>query len=263
MLRAMHASGRPCVVKLLDTRVSLDSSEQPGGAGAAAVRLVCDTAAVEKAVPVVQAELITLHLSADHRSTGHGPGKYAAIVMPQYCGSVAAQVQMSEAAIEAGAQRMLCALEYVHSKELVHMDVKVQNLLPREHNVNACICLALQEFLVCSLLHVMQGDNIFVDMAGDWWLGDLGSAVEVRAAVQSTTDWFSQQNLKGQPAKTTYDWYMLAVALAAEVHKADWKEKLLENGHSPAAKVVAAVQEVQKQSLLNLLQVILRRAEVL
>ncbi|KAL0043055.1 hypothetical protein WJX79_007826 [Trebouxia sp. C0005] len=173
LLRAMNASGRPCIVKLLDTRVSLDSSEQPGGAEAAAVRLVYDTAAVQEAVPVVRAELITLHLSADHGSTGHGPGKYAAIVMPQYCGSVAAQVQMSEAAIEAGARRMLRALEHVHSKELVHTDVK--------------------------------GANIFVDMDGDWWLGDLGSAVEVAAAVQSTTDWFSQQKLKGQPAKTRYD----------------------------------------------------------
>ena len=100
-------------------------------------------------------------------------------------------------------------------------------------------------------------------MDGDWWLGDLGSAVKVGAAVQSTTDWFSQQKLKGQPAKTKYDWYMLAVALAAEVHKADWKEKLLQDGQSPADKVVAAVQEVQSKSLLDLLHIILRRAEVL
>ena len=109
----------------------------------------------------------------------------------------------------------------------------------------------------------MQGDNTFLDMAGNWWLGDLGSAVEVGAAVQSTTVWFSQENLTEQPAKTNYDWYMLAVALAAEVHKANWREKLLEDGHSPAAKVIAAVQEVQEKSLLDVLQVILHRAEVL
>lgn len=123
--------------------------------------------------------------------------------------------------------------------------------------------MALQELSICSLLYTMQGDNIFVDMVGNWWLGDLGSAVEVGAAVQSTTVWFSQQNLKDQPAKTEYDWYMLAVALVAEVHKADWKEKLLENGHSPKAKVIAAVQEVHRKSLLDLLQEILLRAEVL
>jgi len=83
----------------------------------------------------------------------------------------------------------------------------------------------------------------------------------VGASVQSTTQWFSQENLIRQPAKARYDWYMLAVALAAEVHKANWQEKLLEDGHCPAFKV-AAVQEVQTQSLLDLLQKILHRAEV-
>ena len=82
------------------------------------------------------------------------------------------------------------------------------------------------------------------------------------ALVQSTTRWFSQQDLIGQAAKAEYDWYMLAVELAAEVHKADWKEKLLEDGHCPTSKVVAAVQEVQTQSLLGLLQSILLRAGV-
>ena len=101
-----------------------------------------------------------------------------------------------------------------------------------------------------------------MDMFGNWWLGDLGSAVEVGNLVYSTTHWFSQENLIWQPAKARYDWYMLAVALALEVHKADWREKLLEDGHCPAYKVNAAVQEVQTQSLLDLLQSILRRAEL-
>lgn len=121
----MDASGRPCIVKLLDRSVSLDNSEQPGGAEAAAIRRLCDTSALQEAVPVVQADQVSLHLSADHRSMVHGPGVYAATVMPQYCGSVAAQLQMSEAAIEAGGRSMLRALEHLHSKELVHMDVKV------------------------------------------------------------------------------------------------------------------------------------------
>lgn len=68
---------------------------------------------------------------------------------------------------------------------------------------------------------------------------DLGSAVEVGAPVHSTTQWLSQETLIGQPAKARSDWYMLAVALAAEVHKVDWKEKLIENSHCPASKVVA------------------------
>ena len=95
----------------------------------------------------------------------------------------------------------------------------------------------------------MQGDNTFLDMAGNWWLGDLGSAVEVGAAVQSTTVWFSQENLTEQPAKTNYDWYMLAVALAAEVHKANWREKLLEDGHSPAQLRSLLLSRRSKKSL--------------
>lgn len=138
MLRAMDATGRPCVVKVLNMSVSLDCSEQPE---AAAILRVCDASAVQAAIPVLQAELISLYLSADHRSARHGPGNYAAIVMPQYCGSVAAQLQMSEAAIEAGGRRMVQALEHMHSKNLVHMDVKVQSVLL--HHVAMSIALTL------------------------------------------------------------------------------------------------------------------------
>ena len=55
----------------------------------------------------------------------------------------------------------------------------------------------------------MQADNVFVDMAGAWWLGDLGSAVATGEKVHSTTEWFSQENLTGQTAKPKHDWYML------------------------------------------------------
>ena len=107
-----------------------------------------------------------------------------------------------------------------------------------------------------------QGDNMFVDACGNWWLGDLGSATAVGALVQSTTECFSEKSLINQPAKARYDWYMLAVALAAELHKSDWRAKLIEDRHCPARLLVAAVQEVQQESLLDLLQTILRRAKV-
>lgn len=103
----------------------MDSSEQLGGAEAAATLRVCDTTAVQEAVPV---ELISLRLSADHGSAGPGPEKHATVVMPHYCGSLAARLQMSDAAVEAGRRRMLRALECIHSKKLVHMDVKVQTV---------------------------------------------------------------------------------------------------------------------------------------
>ncbi len=99
-------------------------------------------------------------------------------------------------------------------------------------------------------------------MFGNWWLGDLGSAVQMGGFVHSTTTWCSQENLIWHTAKASFDWCMLAVALALEVHKADWREKLFEDGHCPAYKLVAAVQEVQTQSLRDLLQEVLHRAEM-
>ena len=103
----------------------LDSELQPGGLEADAVLQLCGSAVLDEAVPMVQAKLIKLRLTADHAFTGRGPGVYAAVVMPRYCCSVATQLQMSEPAIEAGGQRMVSALQFMHSKGFVHMDVKV------------------------------------------------------------------------------------------------------------------------------------------
>ena len=106
----------------------------------------------------------------------------------------------------------------------------------------------------------MQADNAFVDMTGAWWLGNLGSAVATGEMVQSTTKWFSQETLIGQTAKPKHDWYMLAVMLAAELHKRNWKEKLTEDGHCPASKVVALSMEAKTQPLKQLLGKILQRS---
>ena len=97
-------------------------------------------------------------------------------------------------------------------------------------------------------------------MDGLWWLGDMGSAVPVGQAVGSTTEWFSKEKVTGKPAKPEYDWYMLAVALVAELHKANWKAKLLEGGHTPATKLMAAALEAETRALLDLLKGILQRA---
>ena len=125
MLQATDRQGCPRVVKLLDKCVPLDSELQPGGLEAAAVLQLCGSVVLDEAVPMVQAELIKLRLTADHAFTGRGPGMYAAVVMPRYCCSAATQVQMSESAIQAGGQRMVSALHFMHSKGFVHMDVKV------------------------------------------------------------------------------------------------------------------------------------------
>lgn len=52
-----------------------------------------------------------------------------------------------------------------------------------------------------------QGDNIFVDQAGKWWLSDFGSAVRVGEAVRTTTIWFTPiKNMFVETAKPSFDW---------------------------------------------------------
>ena len=52
-----------------------------------------------------------------------------------------------------------------------------------------------------------QGENVFVDASGLWWLGDFGSAVIEGRPIHSTTLWFAPaKQLIGKPAKFQYDW---------------------------------------------------------
>jgi hypothetical protein len=77
---------------------------------------------------LVPCELLELRLDASHSSTGRGPGVYAALVMPRYLSSVARMSPGPDVSgIVLGGGRMIQALEYIHSKGLVHMDVKVRN----------------------------------------------------------------------------------------------------------------------------------------
>ena len=121
----MDNKGCSCIVNLLSYTVPLNSSEPPGGSEVAATECVCGLVARRDSAPVVQAQLISLHWTAEHSTTGHGPGHYAAIVMPQYCGGVATVSPMSKTAVEAEGWTMVRAIVYVQSKGLVHMDVKV------------------------------------------------------------------------------------------------------------------------------------------
>lgn len=47
---------------------------------------------------------------------------------------------------------------------------------------------------------------------------------------------------------------MLAVALVAKLHKCDWKDRLIEGGHTPTGKLVAAADEAKTKALEELLR---------
>jgi hypothetical protein len=65
----------------------------------------------------------------------------------------------------------------------------------------------MQQEAICSISSRPQADNIFLDMAGAWWLADFGSAVKQGKPILSTTHWFAPSKaLIGKPAEYCYDW---------------------------------------------------------
>jgi hypothetical protein len=150
LLVATKASGQPAIVKMLS---NAQGGQQPGGTEAAACRQVqwhCCAAArvlrisdktclplpsarcfralywnVPEGTPLVAAEVVTLELTEDHKSTGRQPGPHAALVMPVYASTVARLLGLQPSVLLEQGKRIQGALEYVHSRGYVHLDVKV------------------------------------------------------------------------------------------------------------------------------------------
>jgi hypothetical protein len=108
----------------------------------------------------------------------------------------------------------------------------------------------------------LQGANVFVDADGRWFLGDFGATVHVGDPVHSYTRWFHKDKLDGVPAVKSFDWYMLAVMLAAEVHKVHWKEQLFEGDRVSDTKLVAAAAAATVPELKQLLLMSMQRGQV-
>jgi len=138
-----------------------------------------------------------------------------AIIMPTYVRTVADSARLWPASLIDGSKRMVLALKYMHSLDLVHMDVK--------------------------------GSNILIDQAGDWYLGDFGSARDVNEAVLTTTPSFYPVSLCGLPAHPKYDWFMLLVTILIELmpKKHEWAKELCDSGRN-----VVTFARVE-QSLVN------------
>lgn len=95
------------------------------------------------------------------------------------------------------------------------MDVKVGLVhvpLVASQPCKASFCIVLQ-IAVAEHSEFLQADNFFVDIDGDWWLGDFGSTIKTSEPILSTTQLFNPgRSLLGTPAMPQHDWDMLAVA---------------------------------------------------
>ena len=136
--------------------------------------------------PFVTCEVISFTRSNSHIAT--------ALKIPRYIVTVASAPKFFPQGLASGGKRMIEALEWMHKKDVVHMDVK--------------------------------GDNIFIDSNGDWFLGDFGSCKSAGENITSTTAAFYYENITGRVAEFRYDWYMLLVTIVIETleKKDDFRE---------------------------------------
>lgn len=144
---------------------------------------------------LVSGQIIDIDLAHIHPTAAKT--KFLAFLMPKYSGVLEAMTNLTNDVLLRGLKQMVSAVEYIHSHKYVHMDIK--------------------------------GHNIFVDMQGNWYLGDFDSCVHVSEAIRSYTGLYYHKQLRigvEQP-QFDYDWYMLVVTIAIAVVGIEWENKLM------------------------------------
>jgi serine/threonine protein kinase len=201
ILTACHKDGTQLVIKLLyintdDYRPHRTKLAQIEHEIACCTALSTDSQRSELAL--VPCTVRTVDVPQDFTKQSGQAGNFDALVMPRYLQSLAKSPHLYEEHLVVQGVRLVKALDYMHGKGYVHMDVKA--------------------------------DNIFMDAAGNLFLGDFGSACKENQVITSTTAAFYHRDIIGEPARPQYDWYMLLVTLLIEFGgKEGWSDRLIRN----------------------------------
>jgi len=134
----------------------------------------------------------------------------------------------AERAILRGALRVEQAIAAIHSRGMVHMDVKPH--------------------------------NIFVNMNGDWYLGDYGSCVMIGGEIVSYTNGYVIPEIAAQTATTAkrgYDWFALIITLIEVLKKGD----IIRDGYANVITSLVQVrfQEIKSNELRGFLEKLAKR----
>mmetsp|Transcript_21654 Transcript_21654/g.31067 ORF Transcript_21654/g.31067 Transcript_21654/m.31067 type:complete len:248 (+) Transcript_21654:353-1096(+) len=136
-----------------------------------------------KTVSFIQAEIFNINLPENNLNIDI-KSKMKVIVMPRYAGTITQSPKFNQNVIVREGKKLLKALKFMHNHNIVHMDVK--------------------------------GDNILLDYNGNWLLGDFGSCRFIGDSILSTTEMFYPSNILCLPAHPCYDYFMLLVVLLIE-----------------------------------------------
>lgn len=172
----------------------------------------------ETSKPLVPCEYVSVQLpNKDEHTT--------ALTMPHYPTALSYIAQLKPNIILKGGKRMEEALNALHSTNNVHMDVKPS--------------------------------NIFIDMNGDWFLGDYGSCVLLGNRIISATPEFCYTNFSGE-SKKEYDWFMLLATLMKVLD--DRSLILPEVRNVDVPLLVTRIEEVSNEELKAFLRVLLQKS---
>ena len=186
IMSAIGAQGEPLMVKLLridpgavislsERKLLLDMEIQ-----ACEVLNLSDKS---KGVSLIQAEIADINLPEPQLNICI-QGRMKAIVMPRYATTIAQSPKFPIEIVAREGRKILEALKFMHDRNVVHMDVK--------------------------------GDNILLDGNGNWFLGDFGSCRFIGETILSTTEMFYHSRLLRTPAHPRHDYFMLLVVLIIE-----------------------------------------------
>jgi serine/threonine protein kinase len=227
LLSATDKQGNQRIVKVLkvndDARLSLDDRKSLVEQEV----LVCEILSL-KDTSLAFASMVAIEVM-------HGDIRISALVMPRYLTTVAQSAKFYDEIINREGLRLVDALDYMHSKQLVHMDVK--------------------------------GTNIFVgsEAGCPWRIGDFGSCRKLGENVLSTTYFFCNVDARGKPALPKYDWYMLLVAILIESldDKHSWAQrlKMISSDLICDVKLKQLLNEKLKGNLRQVLVVIANKLE--
>ena len=200
IMSAIGSQGEPLMVKLLriDPDALIPLSERSS-------LLVMEIQACEllklsdksKGVSLIQAEIVDINLPAPQLNI-YTQGKMKAIVMPRYATTIAQSPKFPLEIVAREGRKILEALKFMHDRNVVHMDVK--------------------------------GDNILLDGNGNWLLGDFGSCRFIGETILSTTEMFYHSKILRTPALPCHDYFMLLVVLIIESlpNKHSFEEELFD-----------------------------------
>ena len=180
---AIGAQGEPLIVKLL--RIDPDASSERKLLLDMEIQAceVLNLSDKSKGISLIQAKIADINLPEPQLNI-YTQGRMKAIVMPRYATTIAQSSKFPIEVIAREGRKILEALKFMHDRNIVHMDVK--------------------------------GDNMLLDWNGNWLLGDFDSCRFIGEAILSTTEMFYHSRLSGTPAHPRHDYFMLLVVLIIE-----------------------------------------------